>query len=128
MVDFSKIEIREINEDSYFVFDKEANQMLLEVRRWHAKGTFVGRHDGRVEIYDVRGTSGEKRLLRSMSGSNFNKTHLAQVVLNVLDELMCQICLKEWGPVCDRCYQDTADSLFILNRQIERLELDRGKN
>ena len=124
-VDFSKIEIREAGKNSYFVFDQQSNQMILEVQRRSVRGNVIfqatSAESRNVDIYDVRGTSGEKRLLKSIPGRQFNVSHLNEIVLNALDELMCQVCLKEWGPVCARCHEEAADALFLSYRQIERL-------
>lgn len=130
MIDFTQIEITNLPKTKtgaggYTVVDARNGEMLLQIEFRKVRATTPGRwtdyEHGNVEIYDVRGTSGRKDILKSIPAKAFNHSHVSEVVLSTLESLLCEECHKEWGPICDSCYQETIDATFLSFRQIERL-------
>lgn len=122
MIDYTKLDIRQVTKDSYFVFDELNDQMILEILRTYGStltGAPAEKKAATIKIWDVRGES--KVLVKTVPVRNWNQSHLTEIVLNVIEGLTCEVCHQEWGPVCDGCADEAADKTFLLLKQLERM-------
>ncbi len=113
MIDYTKLDIRQIGA-GYQVFDLLNNKIILEIRQRVRDGGTA-----KIGIYDVR--SEPPTLIKEIVQRRFNKSHLTEIVINIIDGLTCEVCHQEWGPVCAACGDDAGDKTFLLLKELERM-------
>lgn len=105
----------------YYIFDKAEARYLLRVEivseeRWNKSRAF---------IYDIRDVSprdhGGVRVGTVSGDGPFDSAKVTAAVMDCLDKLMCEVCHKDWGPVCDRCMFEVGDRAFLAFKELERL-------
>lgn len=126
MIDYTKIEISDVNNGKYLVIDEPGGRVILEVVRTFRRRTRgvpsagIPDHDEAVfVISDVR--TDERITLKTIPERAFNKSHLSEIILTIMENLVCIVCHEEWGPVCESCAEDAGDQLFLTYKKLQRL-------
>lgn len=114
MIDYTKLDIRQIGA-GYEVFDLLNDKCILSIKMVHERSGTASK----VGIYDVR--TGAPTLVKFVERKLFNKSHLTEIILNVIDGMTCEICHREWGPVCAACGDEVGDKTFLLFKELQRM-------